>query len=146
MAKHGLWIGALMGLSAVIFGTFGAHGLETMLGGSEALSAEELAKRHDNWAIGVRYLMYHAIVVFIIGMMGQFNRHQALTVALYLLTGGTVIFSGALFVLTLTGMKWLGMVAPIGGVGMTLGWAALVMVGWAATQPKKKKKKKEQTN
>ena len=142
MAKHGLWIGAVMGLLAVTLGTFGAHGLESVLGDIES---EELTKRKDTWDIGVRYLMYHAIVVFLVGMLGQFNRHKALMWTLYLMAGGTAIFSGALFVLTLTGMKWLGMVAPIGGVGMILGWVCLTVVGWAATQPKKKKKKKEST-
>ena len=68
MAKHGLWIGAVMGLLAVTSGTFGAHGLESMLG---ELEAAEMAKRKETWEIGGRYLMYHAIVVFIVGMLGQ---------------------------------------------------------------------------
>ncbi len=137
MAKHGLWIGPLMGLFAVILGAFGAHGIERILG---EISADELESKLRVWQVADRYLMYHAIVTFVVGMMGQFNRHKVLVWIVGCFVVGSLIFSGALFTLALTGMTWLGMVAPVGGTIQIIGWALLVFAGYQATMPRKKKK------
>lgn len=137
MAKHGLWIGALMGLLAMILGSFGAHGLESLY---SDLEQNEWAKKLEVWHIADRYLMYHALITFVVGMMGQFNRHAILRWCVYCFVGGSAVFSGSLYLFALTNFSWLGHVAPLGGITLIVGWAMLALAGWQAVQPKKKKK------
>ena len=118
MAKHGLWIGSILGFFAVLLGAFGAHGLETWFGD---MAADELKDRLETWKTGDRYLMVHAVVIFLVGMLGQFNRHKALQWTLYCFLAGAIVFSGSLFILVLTGQTWLGMVAPVGGLLLMAG-------------------------
>ena len=138
MAKHGLWIGALFGLLAVMLGSFGAHALESMWVEMDSADRQD---RLANWNTANHYLMVHGLALLVIGMLGQFNRHSVLEWALYALAGGTVIFSGFLCLLVISGQSWMGMIVPVGGVGMILGWGLLALAGWKATQPRKKKNK-----
>ena len=137
MAKHGLWIGAIFGLLSVVLGSFGAHGLQSLW---SEMDPEELADRLANWETGNRYLMYHALVLLVVGMMGQFNRHRVLEWAMIAIAAGTVVFSGFLYLIVLSGQDWMGMIVPLGGVAMIAGWGLLVLAGWNAVQPRKKKK------
>lgn len=107
-------LGAVLGGLAVAVGAFGAHGLKTRV------SAELL----DIFEVGVRYHMYHALAILALGVAAPalWNSKWARLACLGW-TFGVVVFSGSLYLLTLTGMRWLGAITPIGGVALIAGWA-----------------------
>jgi len=109
-------IGAVSAGMAVAFGAFGAHALRMMV------TPEMLAV----FETGVRYQMYHALALVAIGL--GFARLQGRTAAAaaWLFVAGTVLFSGSLYTLTLTGTRWWGAVTPLGGVALLAGWALLL--------------------
>jgi uncharacterized membrane protein YgdD (TMEM256/DUF423 family) len=107
-------IGVVSAGTAVGLGAFGAHGLRSMV------TPELLAV----FETGVRYQMYHALALVAIGL--AFARLQGrAAAAAWLFVAGTVLFSGSLYVLTLTGTRWWGAVTPLGGVAFLAGWIAL---------------------
>jgi uncharacterized membrane protein YgdD (TMEM256/DUF423 family) len=118
-----LWIcaGAANGLIAVAMGAFSAHLL------SERLSTQALG-----WVeTGARYEMGHALALLAVAWLaGREVRHPvALGVAGWAFLLGTILFSGALYVMALTGIKALASVVPLGGVAFLIGWAALFVFG-----------------
>ena len=120
MKKTLLITGALLGLLAVILGAFGAHGLK------ESLSPEAL----NSFETGVRYQMYHAILMLIAGASFPL-RENVLKTLFYLLLSGILLFSGSIYLLTtkpltgidITAVAW---VTPIGGALLIAGWAVLL--------------------
>ena len=104
--------GAVFMALAVILGAFGAHALK------KVLSPEMLTIYHT----GVEYQFYHALGLLIIGLTGFHIQSKYLNWAGLLLTLGIIIFSGSLYVLTLTGIKVLGAITPLGGVSFIVGW------------------------
>ncbi|MDZ4860306.1 MAG: DUF423 domain-containing protein [Candidatus Hydrogenedentes bacterium] len=114
-------VGFLGGLG-VALGAFGAHGLR------ERIEPELLAV----FEVGVRYHMYHAIAMFCAALVIQekYSRWVARACGAWLV--GIVIFSGSLYALSLTGMRWLGAVTPIGGVALIAGWCCVVIAGFDA--------------
>ena len=108
--------GAILAGVAVIAGAFGAHLLE------DALTPERL----ETFETAARYQMYHALALVGIGL----TRHpEAYRVTGYLFTAGIVVFSGSLYMLTLTDTAWLGAITPIGGVLFIAGWGFLAATG-----------------
>ena len=105
--------GALLAGLAVIAGAFGAHGLK------DVLSPADL----DIYEKAVRYQMYHAFGLLFCGVTAAKLRRPRLVAHSFL--WGTVIFSGSLYLLVLTGVRKFGMITPIGGLLMILGWLAL---------------------
>ena len=103
-------LGAVLAFVGVGLGAFGAHSLEGIV----------TPERLDTFEIGVRYQMYHALALLAIGALPA-KGHRA---ALFMFVG-SLIFSGSLYVLVLSGVSWLGAVTPIGGVLMLIGWALL---------------------
>lgn len=115
-----LIIGFFSALIGVALGAFGAHGLRTRLS-PDMLAIFETA---------VRYQMYHAFGLFAVAWVAvQFPQSQAY-VAGWLFMGGTVLFSGSLYVLSLTGVRWWGAVTPFGGVLFLIGWLWLAWNVW----------------
>ncbi len=112
-------LGALFAALGVGLGAFGAHALRA------ALPAEDLA----TFEIGVRYQMYHALALIAVAWASTEWPSSALTIAGWAFVAGIVIFSGSLYVLVLSGQRWLGAVTPIGGVSLIVGW---VLLGWSA--------------
>lgn len=105
---------ALAGLS-VVLGAFGAHALKGRL------NAEALGW----WQTAVQYLMWHALAVLVLGLVGaRWARLPAL-----LLAGGALLFSGTLYLIALGAPRWFGAVTPVGGVAMIAGWALLAWRG-----------------
>jgi len=100
--------GALLAASGVGLGAFGAHGLKALL------SVEGLGW----WQTAVQYQMWQALGLVAIGAA----RLPGTRLSVWLLALGTLIFSGSLYLLALTGARWLGMVTPVGGVLMIAGW------------------------
>lgn len=130
--RYKLWLllGALLGGLAVALGAFGAHGLEGALQARHAageLTAEELAQRLANWETAAHYQMYHALALLAVGWLTARHCGRAINLAGAAFTLGTALFSGCLFVLVLTGQKWLGAIVPLGGTLLLVGWAFLAI-------------------
>ncbi|MDQ6655982.1 MAG: DUF423 domain-containing protein [Verrucomicrobiota bacterium] len=106
-------IAALFCLVAVGLGAFGAHGLKRIL---DANGTVEI------WKTAVLYHLAHAVALIALALHGSTNRG-----AFYLLVAGIVIFSGSLYLLALTNVRWLGAITPIGGLCFLAGWAWLLI-------------------
>ena len=118
-AKLFLSIGSLLALAAVLVGAFGAHGLKSRL------SPDLLAV----YQTGVQYHFYHALGLVLVGLACfHLPESGALRAAGWLMAAGVLLFSGSLYALALTGEKWLGAVAPLGGTAFILAWGAFA---WA---------------
>jgi uncharacterized membrane protein YgdD (TMEM256/DUF423 family) len=104
---------AVLGGLAVALGAFGAHGLKDLLArnGTAAI-----------WQTAVFYHLIHAVMLFLLAERGPAPVGPWLSFLL-----GIFIFSGSLYVLALTGQRWLGAITPFGGVGFLLGWAWLAL-------------------
>ena len=113
-------IGALSAFVGVAAGAFGAHGLKSRLG-------EDLLAIFET---GVRYQMYHALALLAAAWAASRWPGGLTTAAGWLFVAGTVIFSGSLYALSLTGQRWLGAVTPIGGLAFLAGWLCLAAACW----------------
>jgi len=110
--------GAALAFTGVALGAFGAHALAGLLSPAD-LGTFETA---------VRYQMYHALGLFGVAWLAERGGHPLVVRGGWLLVAGTVVFSGTLYLLVLTGARWLGAVTPIGGVMQLAGWL-LVLLG-----------------
>jgi uncharacterized membrane protein YgdD (TMEM256/DUF423 family) len=113
-------LGSLSGLIAVATGAFGAHSLR------DRLSADLLA----TFETGVRYQMYHALALLFVAWAATRWTNSLTTVAGWLFVVGTLIFSGSLYALSLSGARWLGAITPLGGVAFLGGWICLALAAW----------------
>ncbi len=117
-AKLFLVLGALLAAAAVALGAFGAHGLKGRLA-PEMLAVFQTA---------VQYHFWHALGVLAVGLACLALPDGAwLRAAGWLLALGVVLFSGSLYVLALSGERWLGALAPLGGLAFIGGWIALAI-------------------
>ena len=107
--------GSLFAALAILFGAFGSHALK------EKLSLEEL----EIYDIATRYLMFHALGIFGMGILGYQVPSQILIIPFSLMAFGILIFSGSLYLISLIGYKKLGMVTPIGGLALIISWIML---------------------
>jgi len=110
--------GAILGGLGVTLGAFGAHGLDDYL--TETGQA-------TNFETAVRYQMYHALALVLVGVLAERRAARWLTVAAWCFLLGTLGFSGVLYALVFTQVRTLGAVVPIGGVLLIIGWAALAL-------------------
>jgi uncharacterized membrane protein YgdD (TMEM256/DUF423 family) len=115
--KRILKIAAISGALAVLLGAFGAHGLKKII------SQDMLAI----FQTGVQYQFYHTFALLAVGVLMQFGKSTALKWSAYLFMAGIVLFSGSLYTLSVTGIKILGAITPIGGVAFIAGWIALAL-------------------
>jgi uncharacterized membrane protein YgdD (TMEM256/DUF423 family) len=114
-------IGALSAFIGVAAGAFGAHGLKSRL------SPDLLA----TFEVGVRYQIYHAFAL-LAAVWAQTRWPGSLaTTSGWLFVVGTILFSGSLYALSLTGIRWLGAITPFGGLAFLGGWLCLA---WAAAK------------
>lgn len=109
-------LAAVLGFLGVALGAFGAHGLRGRL------TPEDL----EIFETGVRYQMYHALALLGVAWLSTRFPGAAVTAAGWLMVAGVVVFSGSLYVLVLSGLRWLGAVTPLGGLSLLAGWLALV--------------------
>jgi uncharacterized membrane protein YgdD (TMEM256/DUF423 family) len=119
-------VAALMGITAIILGAFGAHALK------KQLSVEQLG----SFETGVKYQMYHALFLLFLGMNTFLNEKVKKTV-FQLVIFGVFFFSGSIYLLTtkaITGVdfKFIGIVTPIGGVLLIMAWSFLFWNVWRA--------------
>ncbi len=117
VSRTWLAAGALLALFAVMAGAFGAHGLRGLVG-DRGLEVFQTA---------VTYQMYHAIALVLVALLaatGLSRRWLNAAAGFFLL--GTLLFSGSLYLLVLTEIRWVGPVTPMGGVCFMMGWALVV--------------------
>ncbi|KAB7707517.1 DUF423 domain-containing protein [Bacillus aerolatus] len=111
-------LGAINAFLSVALGAFGAHGLE----------GKVEPKYLEIWKTGVHYQMFHAAGMILIGILiGQVQESSLLNWSGWMMLIGTIVFSGSLYALTLSGVKILGAITPIGGVAFLAGWVLLVL-------------------
>jgi uncharacterized membrane protein YgdD (TMEM256/DUF423 family) len=106
-------LAAVLCFLAVALGAFGAHGLRSTLEARGTL---------DAWNKAVFYQFIHAVALLVLALQGTINRGACL-----LLFIGILLFSGSLYLLALTNLRWLGAVTPLGGLCLLAGWAWLVL-------------------
>jgi len=116
-----LAIAAANGFLAVMLGAFGAHGLENLIS----------ADRLDTWQTGVQYHMFHTLALLGSGLLIELRQPGTIYYgAAQLFLGGIILFSGSLYLLALTGVSWLGMITPAGGLAFLGGWGLLFIGFW----------------
>lgn len=121
MPKTFLILGAINAFFCIALGAFGAHGLKKML------SADMLAV----YQTGIQYHFYHAFGILIIGLLLlHFPKSRLIPISGWLMLAGIVLFSLSLYVLSLTGIRALGMITPFGGVSFLSAWALLIYAIW----------------
>lgn len=119
MNKTSILTGIILGVLAVVFGAFGAHGLQKVVG-PEAI---------ETFDTGVEYQMYHALLLLVLGTMRQLPESQKKLVFL-LIAIGVILFSFSIYLLALNSLfeydfKNIGLITPLGGTLMILGWCLL---------------------
>ncbi len=112
-------LGAVLAGLAVAAGAFGAHALRAQLSTAELATFETAA----------RYQMYHALALVAVGLLDRHRGERLLTMAGWAFLAGIVLFSGSLYGLALTGIRGLGAITPLGGLGFLAGWG---LVAWTA--------------
>jgi uncharacterized membrane protein YgdD (TMEM256/DUF423 family) len=120
--RHWGMVAAVSAGLAVTAGAFGAHALKAQVG-PEALAV---------WETAVRYQLVHALALLALAQAAQVWPPRPVRIAGLLWVIGTVLFSGSLYALVLSGVRTLGWVTPFGGAALIAGWAALAWAAWRA--------------
>lgn len=116
IARRALVLAAVNGFLAVMLGAFGAHLLE------QRIATEML----DVFATGVRYHMFHVAGLVAVAVAARVvDGGRYLPASAWLFQAGILVFSGSLYVLALSGISWLGMITPVGGIAFLAGWGCL---------------------
>lgn len=136
-------IGCLFCGLAVAFGAFAAHGLNEVFSKKYAGQTREVAgqtlplatKFLNDFRTGAEYQMYHGLALIAVGLVAERQPSRRATFAAWAFTVGIVLFSGSLYILTLSGVTKWGAVTPLGGVAFLIGWffLAISFAGKAAT-------------
>ena len=117
-----LLAGALCGALGVVLGAFGAHALRRTLA-PELLSA---------YQTGVLYQLIHALALILVALAARELAGPLLTAAGISILAGIVLFSGSLYILSLTGIRFVGIITPIGGVAFIVGWLLFFAAAWTS--------------
>jgi uncharacterized membrane protein YgdD (TMEM256/DUF423 family) len=121
MAKLFITLASLSGMLAVAFGAFGAHALRSRLD-EHALGVFQTA---------VQYHFYHSLALLAVGVIALSQPQTALLRSSgYLFVVGIVVFSGSLYLLSMSGLRWLGAITPLGGLAFIAGWGCLAAASW----------------
>jgi uncharacterized membrane protein YgdD (TMEM256/DUF423 family) len=117
-SRRVLATGAVFALLAVMSGAFAAHVLETVLGQHQLGLFETAA----------RYQMYHALALSIVGLVSMHSHfsRRLLQFAALAFVVGIILFSGSLYLLALSHLRWPGMITPLGGIAFLAGWLSLI--------------------
>jgi uncharacterized membrane protein YgdD (TMEM256/DUF423 family) len=122
MSRVFLFAAAVLGGLAVAAGAFGAHALR------DRVSARSL----EIFETAARYQLFHALALALVALLAKRPDPPAvLGAAGYAFLLGTVVFSGSLYALSVSGIKGLGAITPIGGAFYLLGWACLAVAAWS---------------
>ncbi|NTX04377.1 MULTISPECIES: DUF423 domain-containing protein [Myxococcus] len=123
MMRWWLVLGAVNAFLSVAAGAFGAHALKARLPPDLLVIFET----------GARYHMYHALGLLAVGLLALLRPSSLLNGAGWAMLVGIVLFSGSLYALALSGVRVLGAVTPLGGLGFLAGWALFAIAAWRAT-------------
>jgi len=116
LARRCLAAGAVLMLLGVMLGAFGAHALQARL------EPRQLA----SYQTGVQYQMLHAFGLLVVGIVAQLTAATPrLRWSARMMLAGVVFFSGSIYLMTAGAPRWLGMIAPVGGVSFMIAWALL---------------------
>jgi uncharacterized membrane protein YgdD (TMEM256/DUF423 family) len=118
-AKVFLILGGFNAALVVLFGAFGAHALRARL------SVDMLAV----YQTGIHYHLFHALGLLVVGLVAtqQISDTAYLRWSGWLMLGGIILFSGSLYVLSVSGLRWLGMITPFGGISFIAAWILFVV-------------------
>jgi len=116
MLKLGLITGTFFAGLTIVLGAFGAHALKDQLN-EYSVSIYEKA---------VLYQMFHSLAILISTLIGETIQNIDVSLSIWFFVIGIVLFSGSLYVLAITNIKWLGMITPIGGMFFIVGWILLL--------------------
>ncbi|MGG2063345.1 MULTISPECIES: DUF423 domain-containing protein [unclassified Bacillus (in: firmicutes)] len=108
-------LGCIAAALSVALGAFGAHGLEGKIS----------AKMLEVWKTGVTYQMFHAVGLFVVALLMDKIQSSLVSAAGWCMVAGIILFSGSLYALSTTGMKFFGPITPLGGVAFIVGWILL---------------------
>ena len=117
MTKFWLISAAIFGFLSVALGAFGAHSLKNIL--------DDYGK--SIYEKAVLYQMFHTMALFAVGLLEHFEKQTSFSMAGWGFFVGIVLFSGSLYLLAVTGIRWLGAVTPIGGIAFLFGWFGLAL-------------------
>ena len=115
-----LLVASLALAAALALGAFGAHAMKSRLG-ADMLAVYQTA---------VHYHFWHALGLFALALLMLQWDAPVLNLAAWLLLAGLILFCGSLYLLALTGARWLGAIAPIGGVASIAAWLFVAWVAW----------------
>ena len=119
--RPALVLGALFALLAVMAGAFGAHGLRGVID-ERGLEVFQTA---------VTYQIYHSLALILVAILPVAGlSRRLLGIAAGFFVAGILLFSGSLYLLVLTGLRWMGPVTPVGGIGFMVGWILVLMSGF----------------
>jgi uncharacterized membrane protein YgdD (TMEM256/DUF423 family) len=123
MMRGWLVLGAVNAFLSVAAGAFGAHALKARL-------PQDLLVIFET---GARYHMYHALGLVAVGLLGHLRPSALLSGAGWAMLVGIVLFSGSLYALALSGVRGLGAITPLGGLGFLAGWLLFAVAAWRTT-------------
>ncbi len=119
--RPALVLGALFALLAVMAGAFGAHGLRGVID-ERGLEVFQTA---------VTYQIYHSLALILVAILPVAGlSRRLLGIAAGFFVAGILLFSGSLYLLVLTDLRWMGPVTPVGGIGFMVGWILVLMSGF----------------
>lgn len=125
-------IGAVSAAIAVALGALGAHGLQGWL--DQTFPPEIASKRMQNWQTAADYHRFHSLGMIVVGMLLHRSKSKWINTAGCLMLLGILLFSGLLYVYSVTGSKWMGPIFPIGGLSYIIAW---LLLGVGATKQSK---------
>ena len=119
--RPALVLGALFALLAEMAGAFGAHGLRGVVD----------ARGLEVFQTAVTYQIYHSLALILVAILPVAGlSRRLLGVAAGFFVAGILLFSGSLYLLVLTDLRWMGPVTPVGGIGFMVGWILVLMAGF----------------
>lgn len=124
LLQRAISLGATFGFLGVAGGAFGAHALKAVLQ-PDMLQVFE---------VGIRYQLYHALALVAVGLVGRDMPRRPFEIAAAAYVLGILLFSGSLYMMALSGIRWIGAVTPLGGVSCLVGWASLAYGAWDRTR------------
>lgn len=121
-------LGSFMMALCVALGAFGAHALKDILD----------AQMGAVYNTAVQYQFYHSLGLLLVAFVSYINNNEKANLAGNIMFASIIIFSGSLYIMTVTGIKWLGIITPIGGTGFIIAWLILIssLSGIGADEPK----------
>jgi len=125
MTRIFIVLSGVLGFSAVALGAFGAHGLRSRLE-----SLPDGVKRLEWWNTAAHYHLIHALALALAAWLVHRGAGTSGSVAGWSFVAGVALFSGSLYLMTITGQTKLGAITPIGGLLFLVGWGAVAVAGW----------------